>query len=318
MTAWGIVLTVLAALIVAYLVFCAALTVGALLRVKTKEPDPMGLKRLQGYGAVVRDGVKWLRDQEPERVEITSFDGLRLRALFLPAESAKCTAILMHGYRSDHLWDFAGAYRLLHKYGCNLLVPWQRAHGESEGRIICMGLKERRDCADWARYIEKRLGRELPIVLEGMSMGASTVMMAAGEPLPENVRGVIADCGFCSVWREFAHVLTKRMHLPLHPILDTCNLLCRLFFGFGYRDADTTEILKRSKLPLLLVHGEADNFVPAYFSRDNFAASAAGDKTLVLVPGAVHGFSFLIDPLRCEREVFAFYDRVTAPRTEQA
>ncbi len=309
MTAWGIVLTVLAALIVAYFVFCAALTLGSLLRVKTKEPDPE--QRMRGCGAIVRDGVKWLREREPERVEITSFDGLRLRALFLPAENAKCTAILMHGYRSDFLWDFAGAYKLLHDYGCNLLVPWQRAHGESEGRVICMGLKERRDCADWARYVEKRLGKELPIVLEGMSMGASTVMMAAGEPLPENVRGVVADCGFCSVYREFAHVLTRRMHLPLHPILDTCEMFCKLFFGFGYRDADTTEILKESKLPLLLVHGEADNFVPAYFSRDNFEASAAGDKTLVLVPGARHGFSFLIDPERCEREIFAFYDRVT-------
>ena len=195
-------------------------------------------------------------------------------------------------------------------------MPWQRAHGESEGKVICMGIKERRDCADWARYIEARNGKALPIVLEGMSMGAATVMMATGEPLPENVRGVIADCGFSSVWREFGHVLTRRMHLPLQPILGTCSLLCRLFFGFGYKAYTTGEALGASKLPLLLIHGEADHFVPAYFSKENFEASAAEDKTLILVPNAGHGESFLLEPERCERAVLAFYDRVTAPGAE--
>ena len=217
----------------------------------------------------------------------------------------------MHGYHSDFLWDFSCAYRLMHENGCNLLVPWQRAHGRSEGRIICMGIRERRDCADWARYIEQRLGKELPIVLQGMSMGAATVLMAMGQPLPENVRGVVADCGFGSVYRQFGHVLQRRMHLPLHPILDTCSAICRLFFGFGFRECTTDEVLRHTKLPLLLIHGEADKFVPAYFSRENFEASAAEDKTLLLVPGAGHGGSFLIDPERYTQELLAFYDRVT-------
>ncbi len=311
MTTLGIIGIVLAAAAAAYIALCAALTVGALLRQKVKEPDPAEMRRLAPYAEIIRGGVRWLREQNPERVEITSFDGLRLRALYLPAENAKCTAILMHGYRSEFLWDFAGAYRLLHEYGCNLLVPWQRAHGESEGRIICMGIREKRDCADWARYIEERNGKELPIVLEGMSMGAATVLLATGLDLPENVRGVIADCGFGSVWREFGYVLTERLRLPLHPILDTCCALNRLFFGFGYRDVSTADALRRSKLPLLLFHGEADRFVPAYFSRENFEASAAEDKTLVLVPGAGHGCSFLIEPERCKKEIYAFYDRVT-------
>lgn len=311
MTAWGIIGVAIAVIVLAYFALCAALTFGALRRIKLKEHDPAATRRLAPYADFIRDGVRWLREQNPEKVEIESFDGLRLRALYLPAENAKCTAILMHGYRSERLWDFAGAYRLLHEYGCNLLVPWQRAHGESEGKTICMGIRERRDCADWARYIEKRLGKELPIVLEGMSMGAATVLMAVGQPLPQNVRGVVADCGFSSVYREFGHVMKRRIKLPLHPMIDVCSLLCRLFFGFGYKDYTTTEALRESKLPVLLIHGEADNFVPAYFSKENYEASAAEDKTLVLVPGAGHGCSFLIDPERCKREIFAFYDRVT-------
>ena len=311
MTALEIILIALAVLVAAYFAVCAALTAGTLLRRKRKEPDPAETRSLAPYAELIRSGVRWLREQNTEKVEITSFDGLRLRALYLPAENARCTAILMHGYRSEFLWDFAGAYQLLHEYGCNLLVPWQRAHGESEGKVICMGIKERRDCADWARYIEARNGKELPIVLEGMSMGAATVLMATGEPLPENVRGVVADCGFGSLWREFGHVLTHRTHLPLHPILETCSLLCRLFFGFSYKAYTTGEALRGSKKPLLLIHGEADHFVPAYFSKENFEASAAEDKTLVLVPNAGHGASFLLEPERCTREVLAFYDRVT-------
>lgn len=310
MTGLGIALCILAALVILYFVLCAVLLCVAVLRVRVKELKPESVGRLRGYGDFIRGGVKWLLDRDPEEVEITSFDGLRLRGLFLPAENARCTAILMHGYRSDYLWDFAGAYELLHENGCNLLVPWQRAHGKSEGRFICMGVKEKRDCADWARYIEKRLGSELPIVLEGMSMGSATVLMAAGEDLPGNVRGIVADCGFTSPWDEFVHVMKTRVHLPVHPLLDGISLLSRLAAGYGFREYSTETALRTSSLPLLLIHGEADNFVPAEFSKRNFASAAAEDKELVLVPGAAHGMSYLVDTERCRGKILAFYDRV--------
>lgn len=316
MTALSVALRVAAALIVLWILLCFALLCGTLMRVKTSEAKPENLKRLRNYGDYIRNGVRWLLERDPEEVEISSFDGLKLRALFLPAEHARCTAILMHGYRSEQLWDFAGAYELLHTHGCNLLVPWQRAHGRSEGRFICMGKKEKRDCADWARYIEARLGAEMPIVLEGMSMGAATVMMAAGEALPENVCGIVADCGYSSVWKEMAHVMRRRMHLPVHPLLDSVELLCRLVLGFGFKDGTTDEILRHCELPLLLIHGEADHFVPAYFSKINFAASAARDKELVLVPDAGHGCSYLVDMERCRDSLLSFYDRVTGVQGE--
>ena len=317
MTGVGIALLVPAALIVLYLAVCAVLLCRTLLRVRTKEIEPESVGRLRGYGDFVRSGVRWLLDREPEEVEIASFDGTRLRGLFLPAENAKCTAILMHGYRSDCFWDFAGIYALLHENGCNLLVPWQRAHGKSGGRMICMGVKEKRDCALWARYIEERLGRELPAVLQGVSMGASTVLMAAGEKLPENVRGIVADCGFTSPWDEFAYLLRSRAGLPAHPLLDGVSLLCRIFAGWGFRDCSTEETLRESRLPILLLHGEADHFVPPEFSERSFAASAAEDKTLLTVPDAGHAMCYPVDAARCAQAVLAFYARVTA-REEKA
>ena len=315
MTGIQIGLLVIGLLAVCYGALCAVLLCVALLRCSHPEPDPEQLRRLQGYGHIVREGVAWLKSQALEEVEITSFDGLRLRGWFLPAENARCTAILMHGYRSEYLWDFAGVYRLLHEYGCNLLVPYERAQGRSQGRFITMGVREKRDCADWARYIRERLGGELPIVLQGMSMGATTVMLAAGEPLPENVKGIVADCGYTTPWAEFAHVLYSRTRLQAHPILDGVELLSRIFAGFGFRDTSTLEALGKSRLPLLLIHGEADHFVPTRFSRENYAASASPDKTLLLVPDAAHGCSFLVEPERCRQALEAFYDRVTASRT---
>ena len=311
MTAPGIILIVIAVVLVLWLVLCIVLLCGTLLRAKSPVTKPEQMKNLRNYADFIRDGVRWLQEREPEEVEITSYDGLKLRALYLPAENARCTVILMHGYRSERLWDFAGAYELLHTRGCNLLVPWQRAHGRSEGRFICMGKKEKRDCADWARYVEARLGGDMPIVLEGMSMGAATVMMTAGEKLPESVCGIVADCGYSSVWDEMAHVMRRRMHLPVQPLLGSVELLCRILLGFDFRSGTTDEILRHSTLPLLLIHGERDKFVPAYFSERNFAAAAAEDKTFILVPGAGHGGSYLIDPERCKNAILAFYDRVT-------
>lgn len=300
-----IVVLLLFWLLVSVLVFCMVA-----LRIPIKEPEPEQFERLKNYGDTIRDGVKWLLDRQPEEVEITSYDGLKLRGLFLQREDARCTAILMHGYRSDYLSAFAGLYELLYESGCNLLVPWQRAHGKSEGKIICMGLKEKRDCADWARYIEARLGSEMPIVLHGTSMGSATVFMAAGEKLPKNVRGLVADCGFTSPWDEYVHLLKTRLHLPACPLIQSVNLMSRLVAGLDFRGCPGEDALRGSKLPLLLIHGEEDRFVPPEFSRRAFSASAAEDKELLIVPGANHGVSYYANPKLCGEKILAFYDRV--------
>ena len=104
----------------------------------------------------------------------------------------------MHGYRAGGLTDFAGLYRFYHEQGYDLLVPFQRSHGPSEGKYICFGVKERYDCRDWAEYAVCRAGKDCNLYLSGISMGCATVLMAAGLPLPSNVRAMIGDCAFTS------------------------------------------------------------------------------------------------------------------------
>ena len=190
---------------------------------------------LDPFKEEIAAGKEWYLSQNLRKVEITAFDGVTLRANVFEAENPKGILVLMHGYRSDYLSAFAGLYELLYESGCNLLVPWQRAHGKSEGKIICMGLKEKRDCADWARYIDSRLGGGLPIVLHGTSMGSATVFLAAGEELPKSVRGVIADCGFTSSWDEYEHLLKARFRLPVRPLLHSVNLVGRIVAGLDFR-----------------------------------------------------------------------------------
>lgn len=252
----------------------------------------------------------WMRAHTAEHVSITSFDGLRLSALYIPAETEepKGTMIVLHGYRSLATIDFALEAEFLHSLGYRLLIPYQRSHGESEGTYITYGVKERFDCRDWARYAEKRFGGEEDLFLAGISMGSATVLMALGLDLPENVRGVIADCGFTMPWEIMKHVSRRDFKLPSFPLLNALDLLARSIAGFGLKEADTREALRHSRIPVLFLHGEEDDFVPLRMTRENFQACAA-EKDLHLVAGAGHAQSFAVDTPGCEEKIRAFVRR---------
>ncbi|MDO4732109.1 MAG: alpha/beta hydrolase [Bacillota bacterium] len=255
----------------------------------------------------IREGSAWMRQQQTERICIKSYDGLRLVGLFLPAElpEPKGSIILVHGWHSNGYDDFSCAYRFYHELGYNILNIFQRAHGESQGCFTCFGVKERYDCQGWARYMAERFGEEHDLFFSGISMGASSVMMASSLELPGSVRGLVADCGFTSAWEQFSHVLTRHFHLPAHPILELADLLCRCIAGFGFRDCSCPEALSQNQIPVLFVHGLADHFVPAHMSQSCYDACAA-PKELVLVEGAGHGFSFLVEEERVSAKIKDF------------
>lgn len=258
----------------------------------------------------MREAQGWIRQHTAEHVSIVSFDGLKLSALYLPAETPqpKGTVIVMHGYRSLATIDFALEAEFLHSLGYRLLIPYQRAHGESEGRYITYGVRERFDCRDWAGYAEKRFGARQNIFLMGISMGASTVLMASGLELPEAVRGIVADCGFTSPWDIMAHVAKRDFKLPAFPLLHALDLLARILAGFGLREADTRRALQKNTRPVLFLHGREDDFVPTWMTEENSRACRA-EKEVCLVKGAGHAQSFARDTAGCEKEIRAFLAR---------
>lgn len=243
----------------------------------------------------IRANRKWMAEFPYEEIFIQSEDGLRLHSRFYesPAWNGR-VLILCHGFHSNPEHDFSGAVRFYHELGYHLLVIDQRAHGKSEGTYICFGAKERYDVRAWCAYAAQRFGQEVPVLLSGISMGSTTVLLTAGLPEPPpNVCAVIADCGYANIYEEFRHVLKQQFHLPAFPLLNIADGFCKRRSGFSIHEFDTAEVVRNIRVPVMFVHGEGDNFVPAESTRRNFAACTAR-KVLLLVPGAGHGLSWLV------------------------
>ena len=241
-----------------------------------------------------------------ENVYITSRDGLKLRArLYMQNENAPF-AIAMHGYRSTPMLDFSGGGALALELGLNLLMPDQRACGESEGKCVSFGYNESLDTLDWVRFVTERFGAERKIVLLGVSLGAGTVIMTAGMGVPENVLGVIADCTFSSAKKIIMKVMKDR-GIPqfLYPILRFGTLV---YGGFDPNKAEPRALASKIKIPLMLVHGEDDSFVPPEMSREIY--EAADGAELHTVPGARHGTSYIADTERYKRITADFLLRI--------
>ncbi len=254
------------------------------------------------HGMVAAD--KWLKDHGAQDVYIRSSDGLKLHGLWIPAQQPKGTMLLVHGYRSTKLADFGLVFDFYHSLGMNLLIPEHRCHGESEGQYITFGVKESGDMLQWLYFHNERFG-PCPVVLSGLSMGASTVMYMADEALPSNVCGIIADCGFTSPYEIIKSVFRRVTHLPAGPALLAAELFARLLAGFGLRQKDSRKTLRSNKLPIIMVHGLADDFVPSRMTREGYAV-CAGDKQLLLVEGAGHGVSFLVEREKYTQLVLEF------------
>lgn len=249
----------------------------------------------------------WLSNHKVEDVYVTSKDGLELYGRWIPAENPKGTILLAHGYKSTPYIDFSLVLDVYHNLGMNMLIPDQRCHGKSEGKYITFGVKEWQDMACWVEYHNSNFGN-YPLILSGLSMGASTVLYMADENLPANVKGMIADCGFTSAYAIIGKVFRSVTHLPAWPFLWVTDLCARTFGGFSLKQKDTRVTLRHSKYPVMLAHGLADDFVPCEMSRETYAACVS-PKELLLVEKAGHGYSFLKDRERYTQTVTAFLQR---------
>ncbi|MBQ9761429.1 MAG: alpha/beta hydrolase [Clostridia bacterium] len=229
-----------------------------------------------------------------ESVEIRSEDGLRLFGRYYHVADGAPLHIQFHGYRSYAMRDFCGGNPLVRSCGHNTLVVDQRAHGKSEGHTIAFGIKEKRDCLLWVEYACRRFGKETPIFLSGVSMGAATVLMATELPLPENVVGVIADCPYSSP-RAIIRRVAGKMGFPV-PLAYPFVVVGAFLFGgiTGLADEGAVRAVKRARVPILIIHGEADTFVPCEMSRE-IAAVCASPVRLETFPDADHAMSYMSD-----------------------
>lgn len=229
-----------------------------------------------------------------ETASLTSEDGLSLNAHYFPVEGSHRYAIICHGYGGNAAQMF-GYARQFYNMGCSVLAPDARAHGNSEGTYYGMGWPERKDILGWANQLIAA-DPDAEIVLFGVSMGGATVMMTAGEELPEQIKCIVEDCGYTSVWDEFSLQLKSLFGAPDFPLMYTSDLVCRLRAGYGFKEASAVEQLKQAEVPMLFIHGEEDTFVPYSMLDQVYDACASAEKEKLTVPGAVHGAAASTDP----------------------
>ncbi|MBO4364325.1 MAG: hypothetical protein J5912_08100 [Clostridia bacterium] len=261
-------------------------------------PDGANYKR---YGDVPKNMIIEAASVPFESVETTSRDGTRLTGrLYVNHPQDAPLAICFHGYRGTPCRDFSGGLKSLIEAGNNVLLVNQRAHGTGGGHTITFGIKERLDCVDWVKYCTGRFGPDVKIVLFGISMGATTVLMACAEDLPDSVRWVVADCPF-NAPKDIIKSVAAGMGLPAAALYVPIYCGARVFGRFDPDEVTAADGVRKSRVPVTVIHGEADSYVPCRMSEPFPELNPLCER--FVFPHAEHGVSFLEDKERYERIV---------------
>ena len=251
-------------------------------------PDEYDIPDGEIYEVFREDMINWtkmIRSMPHEDLEIKSFDGLTLRGKYYEHHKGAMIEILFHGYGGNSERDLRGR---------SAILVDQRGAGRSDGHVVTFGINERRDCVAWAKFVAEKFGDDTKIVITGVSMGAATVMMAAGEDdLPDNVVCVLADCGY-STARDIIKKVVREMKLPADLLYPFIKLGGRIFGRFDLEETTPLEAVKRCKIPVIFIHGDTDDFVPCEMSEQLYAACAS-QKSFKVIKGAGHGLAFPVD-----------------------
>ena len=259
-------------------------------------PDEYPIPEGKVYEPFRERMVKWIKETRNlpcEDFYIESFDGLKLHGRYYEYAPGAPIELMLHGYRGNAERDLCGGVQRCFALKRSALVVDQRASGSSEGNVITFGIKEHKDCQKWVDFMVEHFGPDVKIILTGISMGASTVLMAAAAPLPPQVKGVLADCGFTSA-KAIMYKVLRQIKLPPKVVYPFVRLGAILYGGFDPERYSAIDSVTRATLPTIFFHGGDDDYVPWEMSQENYDACASR-KELVIIPGAGHGLSYPVD-----------------------
>lgn len=266
---------------------------------KRQKPYKKKLKELP------EDYMNWYNTQVLEDLEIELDDGLKLKAKFLRNNTNKLL-IAVHGYHSNNLYEYAYYLKFYYEMGFNILMPDNRAHGDSEGTWIGFGWLDRLDIIKWINTMVNK-NPNYEIVLHGISMGSATVLNVSGEVIPDNIKCIISDCGFTNVYDQMVHV-GNTSEKAMKYLLPIANLMSEAVVGYNFKKASPLLQVQKSKIPTLFIHGEKDDYVPTSMVHELYKACAA-KKELLIVPEAVHARSYYVDKDLCEKTIKSFIEK---------
>lgn len=264
---------------------------------KTSKEAIFGSKKesKETSGETVNESLSWLLcSSNYSDVYVNSPDGLKLHGYkILNNTSTNKWVITVHGYTSKGL-EMNNYAKEFYNMGYNVLIPDLRSHGESEGSYIGMGWDDRLDILEWINFI-LNIDDTSTIILHGVSMGAATVCMTSGEELPSNIKAIIADCGYTSVWEQFSHQLKALYSLPNFPVMNASSIVTRFKAGYNLKEASALKQVAKSKTPILYIHGDKDDFVP-YKMMDELYSATSSEKEKLTVENAAHAKSATTNP----------------------
>jgi len=306
---------ILVLLIIIFVNTLFALVVFNLCFKRAKKPEDNIQKNIDlivkggGNADAIYQGREWMLSKKIEHHYIMSRDDLKLHAIYIRNNNSNKNriAVLVHGYQGSPMLDFSAVARFYYDNGFSLFLPDQRTHGESEGKYITFGAYERYDIVDWCKYIDKYTEHKCEYILSGISMGATTVLLAAAEPDMIKLNYITADCGYTSPRRIFADVFKQWYNLPSFPILNIANIICKTKAKFSFDEFSTLDAVKELKAPVTFIHGEADDFVIPQNSYDNYEACTC-QKHITTVPEAGHGTSYIKDKEKIESELIRIFN----------
>ncbi len=273
---------------------------------------PLSPLKASSYETANEEGKQWLlANKEAEELSVTSFDGLKLKGLYIRNGGLGKTMLCVHGYQMDGLSDFGMSIRFLCSTGYDILLIDNRAHGRSEGRYTGFSIPDSKDIIAWCKHLVYDL-KQTQIVLYGISMGGAAVLNAAGNSeLPKEVKGIVSDCAFADSFREIAHQIKRAYHLPAFPVVYLYDFWLKIFAKYSLRDLKPKDSIRNYQGSLLVIHGGKDRLVPTENAYEIYE-SALCDKEILIVPDAAHGRSYLAD-----REGYEEKFRKLLDKTEQ-
>lgn len=257
------------------------------------------------YMPFIGERKEYMLAQPHRDVYCQSEDGLRLHATYFPREGTGKLVICFHGYTSEGMNDYTALSGYYLKRGYGMLLVDERAHGQSEGTYIGFGCLDRKDAMKWIAWAVQECGKQVQILLHGTSMGGATVLMASGLKLPEQVKGIISDCGFTSPKYVFTHVLHSMYHIPAFPVIQIADLVNRKKAGYGMDECNAAREVQKAAVPILMIHGSADTFVPCSMCEEIYE-NCSSPKRKLIVEGAAHAESYYKDRTAYENALNEF------------
>lgn len=281
---------------------------------KPRADDDYELPEGKEYEPLYPQMIEWTKQSRAtphKKVSIQTFDGLTLRGRYYEISPDAPIEIMMHGYQGNSERDLSGGIFRAMNIGHNVLIYDHRGSGKSDGRIITFGINESRDCRSWINYVLTEINPDAKIILSGVSMGGATAMITAGyDDLPDNVVGIVADCGYTSAKAIIKKVM-RDMKLPAGLLYPFVQLGARIYGRFNIDEFSPIDQVKKAKMPIIFVHGDKDDFVPIEMSKENYEACGSKVKKLLIIKGAAHGLAYPIAKDEYLKELKEFFAPVT-------